>query len=458
MDESRALIEEIERYCKSTGTAESTFGRLAVNDGKLVSRLRSNQGITLKTVNRVRDYMAQHRAALNGHNPATLNPARDEMSTSSDEASTPFRFYDNRQKYLAFVNTCNEKAAIARRAGRELQHIKPVPPAFRMFDAGMGDATVMSDLLRDIHRRFPTVPVLVVAKEISLEDVRLGLEKLPDRFFEHPGLVVVITNLFYSEAPRLMPRDVRAAAALNWREVRLEGSSSYEYREQLQALHPYLAEGWATRPSEKTGNPIYERPSVMVIYREDHEFMLNNVIPRPGRYEAAFDFIIASQPWRLRMGAEFKAQKVLAPLTEALAPGGRLLAIQSSGNDPALEIVQRIWPDENPFTVNRHELIAELKRAIGRGVRDFNFNAFSDAKSVFRYHMHTMPSEIGNNIGTSTLFAAWNAATYVNQIEDARIEEAAANSNYLKVTNEILQQYDGLWFNDETFVISRHRR
>ena len=30
-------------------------------------------------------------------------------------ASPPFRFYDNRQKYLSFVSTCNEKAAIARR-------------------------------------------------------------------------------------------------------------------------------------------------------------------------------------------------------------------------------------------------------------------------------------------------------------------------------------------------------
>jgi len=36
----------------------------------------------------------------------------------------------------------------------------------------------------------------VVAKEISLEDVRLGLEKMPDRFFEHPHTVLVVTNLF----------------------------------------------------------------------------------------------------------------------------------------------------------------------------------------------------------------------------------------------------------------------
>src|SRR5690348_2200827 len=138
------------------------------------------------------------------------------LAGSTPESSTPFRFYDNRQKYLAFVNTCNEKSAIARRAANELGHVKPTPPALRFFDAGMGDATVLARLMRSTHRAFPTVPVLVVAKEISLEDVRLGLEKMPDRFYEHPATVLVVTNLNYAEAPRLMPRDVQSAAALNW--------------------------------------------------------------------------------------------------------------------------------------------------------------------------------------------------------------------------------------------------
>src|ERR1700748_623910 len=84
-------------------------------------------------------------------------------------ASPPFRFYDNRQKYLAFVNTCNEKSAVARRAAHELSYLKPPPPALRFFDAGMGDATVLSLPMRLTHRAFPTVPLLVVAEEISLE-------------------------------------------------------------------------------------------------------------------------------------------------------------------------------------------------------------------------------------------------------------------------------------------------
>lgn len=371
--------------------------------------------------------------------------------------SPPFRFYDNRQKYLAFVNTCNEKSAVARRAAQELAQVRPTPPAVRIFDAGMGDATVLSRLMRSTHRSFPTVPLLVVAKEISLEDVRLGLEKMPDRFFEHPTTVIVITNLNYAEAPRLMPRDLASAAALNWQEVRLQGNSASEYGEQIEALGQTLTYGWQTKPSTKSGNPVYVRPSVLVIYREDHKFLLDAVIPRPGRVFETYDLIVASQPWRARMHAQFKAQKVLAPLARSLAPGGRLLTIQSYGHDPGLEIIQRLWPGENPFTVDRHKLLEALKVELGRDARDYTLTAPSDDKSLFRYEMHTLPSEIGDRIGTSTLFAAWNAAIYVNQVEDERLDSAVMNGRYLEATQAVLIKHGGLWFNDETFVVARKR-
>jgi hypothetical protein len=378
-------------------------------------------------------------------------------AASSTVDTTPFRFYDNRQKYLAFVNTCNEKSAVARRASDEFKHIKPTPPAIRLFDAGMGDATVLAGLMRSVHRQFPIVPMLVVAKEISLEDVRLGLEKLPDRFFEHPGTVFVVTNLTYSEAPRLMSRDLQSAASLNWQEVRLSGASAHEYAEQIEELSPMLAHGWQTKPSPKTGNPTYVRPSVLVIYRDDHKFLLDAVIPKPGRVFESYDFILASQPWRARMSAKFKAEKVLAPLVRSLTPGGRLLAIQSWGHDPGLEIVQKLWPGENPFQVDRHQLIAALKTELGRDLRDFQLSVLPDDKSIFRYEMHTLPSEIGDRIGTSTLFAAWNAAIYVNQIEDERLDSAVTSGAYLDATQEVLKNHGGLWFNDETFVVSRRR-
>jgi hypothetical protein len=371
--------------------------------------------------------------------------------------ATPFRFYDNRQKYLAFVNTCNEKSAVARRAAQELAHVHPTPPAIRLFDAGMGDATVLVRLMRNVHHQFRTVPMLIVAKEISLEDVRLGLEKLPDRLVEHPGTVFVVTNLTYAEAPRLMARDLQEATSLNWQEVRLSGASAHEYAEQIEELGPMLAHGWQTKPSPTTGNPSYVRPSVLVIYRDDHKFLLDAVIPKPGQIFESYDLILASQPWRARMSAKFKAEKVLAPLVRSLAPGGRLLAIQSYGHDPGVEIIQKLWPGENPFQIGRHQLIAALKLELGRDVRDFQLSAMPDEKSIFRYEMHTLPSEIGDRIGTSTLFAAWNAAIYVNQIEDERLDTVVTTGAYLQATQQVLQSHGGLWFNDETFVVSRRR-
>jgi hypothetical protein len=371
--------------------------------------------------------------------------------------STPFRFYDNRQKYLAFVNTCNEKAVIGARCARELAQLQPTPPALHLFDAGMGDGTVLSRLLRTVHHHFPTVPALAVAKEISLEDVRLGLEKLPDRFVEHPHTVLVVTNLSYADAPGLLPADPQKAAALNWREVPLDGASAHDLGEQIEALGSVLASGWATSASPATGNPVPQQPSVLVLYRRDHEFLLHDVIAELRQHEMSYDFILASQPWRARMDAAFKVDKILAPLTRSLAPGGRLLTVQSWGRDPAAEIVDRLWPGETPFTVDRHELIETLRTALGDDAGEYDLTDPPDPEAVFRYEMHTLPSEIGDRIGTSTLFAAWNAVVYVNQIEDERLEAALHDSRYLDVTQDVLRKYGTLWFNDEAFVVRRRR-
>lgn len=368
--------------------------------------------------------------------------------------TTPFRFYDNRQKYLAFVNTCNEKQKVADRAASELRETRPAPPSLRLFDAGMGDATVLARLMRSAHARWPTVPQLVVAKEISREDVRLGLEKMADRFLEHPTTVLVITNLHYADAPVLRPSNADDATRLNWQVLRLEGNSSHDYAHQIDRLESVLEYGWATRTGPK-GNPAYVRPSVLVIYRDDHAFLLDAVIPRPETPAIDYDFILASQPWRARMSAQFKVGKVLLPLTRRLAPGGRALVIQSRGDDPGLEIVRTLWPDEAPFQVDRHKLLAELRGALGAEAAAYSMPDPPDSESIFRYEMHTLPAEVGDRIGTSMLFAAWNAAIYVNQIEDERLGEVVANGRYLEATQSVLRRHGGLWFNDEAFVVSR---
>jgi hypothetical protein len=99
-----------------------------------------------------------------------------------------------------------------------------------------------------------------------------------------------------------------------------------------------------------------------------------------------------------------------------------------------------------------------VKHELGAAGRDLNFNAYADNRSLFRYDMHTLPSEISDSsIGTSTLFAAWNAAIYVAQVEDDRLGSVVSDGRYLEATGEVLREHGGLWFYDESYVISRRR-
>ncbi|HXH46827.1 MAG TPA: hypothetical protein VNK51_23690 [Bradyrhizobium sp.] len=445
------ILSQITEFCRKADMAESTFGRRAVNDGKLVHRLREGKRITIDTLERIQAYIA---ASMAGGVPP---PRGLQVPPEKRDPRGNFRFFENRQKYLLFVHTCSEKRVIADRVALELASIHPRPPALRMFDAGVGDGTVLARVLRATHQRFPHLPFYVAGKELSLEDLRLTLEKVPDRIFEHPASVFVFTNMLYAEAPWLTPASPAAAAATLWHEVPLRGVSSGEFEQQIAELRPFLEQNWRAAISPRTGMPLYERPVVLVLYREDHRFLLDSTIPRPGQAEANFDLVIASQPYRALSSVNFRAKRIIAPLARALRPGGRLIGIHSHGQDPGMEMIQAIWPGENPFSVSRHELLRAVKYELGSLGRDLNFNAYADNRSIFRYDMEALPNEVTGTIGTSTAFAAWNAAVYVAQIEDDRLTEMTQNGRTLDAARDVLRKYNGLWFLDESYVISRRR-
>src|SRR3954463_1780393 len=206
------ILRRISEFCRQADMAESTFGRRAVNDGKLVHRLREGKRITIDTLDRIQAFIA---ASMPGGVPS---PRGLEVPPEKRDPKANFRFFENRQKYLLFVHTCSEKRVVAESVALELASIHPRPPALRVFDAGVGDGTVLARVLRSMHQRFPHMPSYVAGNELSPEDLRLTLEKVPDRIFEHPASVFVFTNMFYSEAPWLTPASPAAAAATVWHE------------------------------------------------------------------------------------------------------------------------------------------------------------------------------------------------------------------------------------------------
>src|SRR5579863_8594188 len=99
---SDQILGEIRDYCRATQTAESTFGRLVVNDGKLVSRLRDGARITTGTLDKVRAYLSEHRAMQPPAQTKAVGADRpvNGASVAAEIVPAGFRFFNNRQKYL----------------------------------------------------------------------------------------------------------------------------------------------------------------------------------------------------------------------------------------------------------------------------------------------------------------------------------------------------------------------
>ena len=159
------------------------------------------------------------------------------------------------------------------------------------------------------------------------------------------------------------------------------------------------------------------------------------------------------------MSAKFKAEKVLTPLARSLAPNGRLLVIQSYGHDPALEIVQKLWPDEDPFKVDRRQLLAALKsRTRARGERfhargaggrqvDLPLRDAHAADRDRRPHRHVDPVR---RVERGDLRQPDRGGA-PRRGRDDRLPTSTPRRS-------VLQKHGGLWFNDETFVVTRRHK
>ncbi len=364
-----------------------------------------------------------------------------------------FRFFDNRQKYLLFVTTTNEKNRIADVLKPIVQNLKPKHPALKIFDAGMGDGSLLMSVMKQLHQKMPNIPFLVSTKEISMEDVRLGLEKLPDRFVEHKNTVFVISNLNYVESTSLKSNDPKKQKKMNWKVVKLKGNSSLDFSNQLRKLNDdFLAKKWQIERNPKSGNPTYKEPSVIIIYRKDQEFVLKKIIPKKQNGKNYFDLIIASQPYRSRISAEKKVKYVINPMINSLSKKGKLVVVHACGNDPANQIIKKVWPNENPFPSLYSSISKYIKNNTNREIlKDLIFKKNKE----FKYVLRALPNEISGGIATSVIFSAWNAAVYVNQITDEQIFKAEKSKNYQKIVQKIINRYKGLYFKNEIFVIEK---
>ena len=199
-----------------------------------------------------------------------------------------------------------------------------------------------------------------------------------------------------------------------------------------------------TMPRIKTRTSY--KPSALI---EEVSRASNNKIGSEWTY---YDFIIASQPYRSRISAEKKVKYVIDPMIKSLNKNGKLVVVHACGGDPGNQIVKKIWPKEKPFPSLYDSIIKYIKNNTDK---EFLRNLKFHKKQKVKYILRALPNEISGGIATSLIFSAWNAAVYVNQISDEQIMRAERQKNYQKIVQQIVNKYQGIYFNNELFVIEK---
>ena len=195
----------------------------------------------------------------------------------------------------------------------------------------------------------------------------------------------------------------------------------------------------------------------LVIYRDDFRFLLDDVIPRQGRARADYDLVIASQPYRARVPVEFKASKVVAPLARALRPGGRLLGIHSCGRDPGLEIVRKVWQDENPFQTSRHDLLRAVRAELGRDARHYNFNSYADSAPCSATTCTRCPPRSPRASAPRRCSRPGTPPSTSPRSTTSAWARWLGTRRYLDATREVLQEHGSCGSSTNSYVISRKR-
>lgn len=464
VDNPGAIVERVQAFCNKYGVAESTFGRLSVNDGKLVSRISAGSRIEVETARRMAEFMQKvdrSEVRLRGRPRRKKDHSAAETMAEliSQETSirTPgsFAFQEQRQRYHAFANTTNESWVLADRIAEDLIGLTPNPEGIRIFFAPMDNGITLTRTLRAVHAQFPDTPLQVVLKGRGLEDLRNTMGRLVDRLTEHPLTVFVLTNLYVREAMTLEKLSQDSPDPISWRDVALEGSRSYDYQRRMAPLYQELSREWQIFQGEN-GQPVYALPSVVTVYRADQKHELAHLIPKPGGSPLTFDYCLLNHPYLQSHTMRFRFDHMLEPVMSALSPGGRMTVVQAHGNDPAHDIVRRFWPDQPMPFISRHDIIRNLRSSLGEDQYRFTFTGLTDAKSLFRFDMHTLPVPESQEVGALSLSSAWNNAVYFAEIKEELAQAAISEGpRYLDVTREVLLEHDGLWFVNETFSATR---
>lgn len=356
------------------------------------------------------------------------------------------RFYDSRLSYLSFVQNTNEKKIISKKIYPYIEKL-PKKKVTRFLDAGIGDGTITSNIIKKFHDVHPNSLLLITGKEISFEDVFNSLIKFPDRFVEHPKLAITLTNMKFAELGLLSPTNENLPIIK--KNIVLKGKNAYEFEQQLEKLDSFINKNWGF-DIDDNGRTAYVRPCLINIYREDCKELIEKNIPKTYK-KNEYDFILASQAYRSRSLTKSKIANVIKPLACALKKNGTLIITHSAGNDSVTSILNNRFVKADLFPDDGRSILKFINRN-----KSLNGNTYQFSKPKnYSYSFRKIPSEIVNQMSSSSLDSKISNLFYIGQLSNDEKNLILDDQKKINKLKKLILNQDRIIFNNEIFSIKK---
>ena len=363
------------------------------------------------------------------------------------------RFFDDRLKYLSFIQNTGEKKAISKEIYSYIANLSQNKSYLRLLDAGTGDGTINSNIIKSFHRYHPYTSLLMTGKEISYEDLKNTLEKMPDRFVEHPNLLITMTNVKFSELGL-----VESAKKIKNKKIRefnliLKSDNSFDFNQQISGnrISNFIKKNWGIEIDNK-GRTSYSNPCIIRIYREDNKRQLNQFLNND--YENNnYDLIIASQAYRAAASVKLKVNNVIGPLMSLLNKSGRLLITHSLGGENVQKILKVGFKDIEAFPNEAKDIIEFLKNS---SFGEDSIYSFSKPKN-YNFQFKKAPDQTVTELFGHNTDAKWANILYVGQIPEKDIQRLEKNIKLYNKVKKMIDKTGVIQFKNEIFVITKVR-
>ena len=363
------------------------------------------------------------------------------------------RFFDDRLKYLSFIQNTGEKKAISEKIYPYISRLSQNKSYLRVLEAGTGDGTINANIIKSVHRYHPYTSLLITGKEISYEDLKNTLEKMPDRFVEHPNLLVTMTNVKFSELGL-----IESASKINNKKIRefnliLKSDNSYDFNSQITGnkLGNFIKKHWGIE-IDKKGRTSYSNPCIVRIYREDNSRHLKQFLNNDYKNNN-YDLIIASQAYRAASSVKIKVNNEIGPLMRLLNKSGKLLVTHSYGGKSIQKVLKTAFKDKEAFPNNAKDIIDYLKN---NSTGENNLYNFSNPVS-YNFRFKKAPDQTVTELFGHNTDAKWANILYVGQIPEKDIQLIEKNPRLYNKVKRTIENSGNIEFNNELFTITKIR-